>query len=82
MNIFDPEAKETIIKEVVRKVSQAFPSFGGGNMKSSNSPIALALKDEPPMFSAGVPIEEVVRFIFELEALYTEDMLHVQGDTK
>jgi len=54
------------IKRITVAVNERFPSFGGGRNRNTNfNPIAAALKDKPPMFAAGVDIEEVVRFIVE-----------------
>ena len=47
-------------KKLIDFVARAFPSFGGGRTSDSN-PVAMALKDKPPMFVAGQDISEVVK---------------------
>ncbi len=50
------------IPSIVAQVAAAYPSFGGGKVTMGN-PISAALKDKPPVFAAGVDINQVVRFV-------------------
>ena len=54
---------------LVSELAKTFPSFGGGKVNDSN-PLSIWMKDKPPMFAAGVDIEQVVRFILEKTATY------------
>lgn len=47
---------------IVAAVSSRFRTFGGGRGSDMN-PVADALKDEEPMFAAGVDVRDVVRFV-------------------
>ena len=58
--------EETAIKEITRKVGEAFPSFGGGRKSIFNPPVNW-LTDKPLQFALGVDIESVVRFIVNEE---------------
>lgn len=62
----DDTDNSEMVTRVVVALSETFPSFGGGNMSGCNfNPLVSALKDEPPMFAAGVNIEQVVRFVLQ-----------------
>ena len=50
------------VAQIVEQIRRQFSSFGGGHESTSN-PLATALKDQPPMFAAGVDIERVVRLV-------------------
>jgi len=57
---------DEIVKRITVAMNERFSSFGGGRRRlTGTNPIAAALKDKPPQFSAGVDIEEVVRFVLE-----------------
>lgn len=57
---------QEMVRRITVAVNEQFPSFGGGRSKGTSfNPIAAALKDKPPVFAAGVDIEEVVRFVLE-----------------
>lgn len=53
------------IDEITKSVAGAFPSFGGGRKSAGWNPIADALKDNPPVFVAGVDIKAVVKFVLD-----------------
>lgn len=54
------------VSKIVNEVCNHFRVFGGGEVVPANhNPIAHALKDEKPMFAAGVDVENVVRFVLE-----------------
>lgn len=56
------------IKTIVAEIGVRFRTFGGGVGSESrpwHNPIAEALKDTPLSFAAGVPVEQVVRFVLE-----------------
>ena len=54
------------IDDVVAIVASEFRSFGGGGGGGSNNPIAIALKDQPAQFAAGVDIKDVAARMQEL----------------
>jgi hypothetical protein len=56
--------KRKEIDQLVSTITQKFSCFGGGKASNFN-PIANALTDKPPMFAAGVDVENVVRFILK-----------------
>ncbi len=43
--------------------AKKFRSFGGGKVEDDGNPVAVAMKDYPSQFAAGVNIETVVRFV-------------------
>lgn len=53
------------IDTITKYVGLNFPSFGGGQIVEGN-PIAVALKDGPFQFAAGVNVREVITAIFEV----------------
>lgn len=52
------------VTEIVNAIVKNFRCFGGGQGTAGN-PIAHALKDRPPVFAAGVDVEDVVRFVIQ-----------------
>jgi len=50
------------IDKITQIIGMKFHSFGGGRTVFNN-PIALALKDEPLQFAAGVDIKSVVKAV-------------------
>lgn len=53
-------------KDITAKVGANFSTFGGGRGSQYN-PLAEMLKDKPLLFAAGVPVEDVVRFVIAEE---------------
>ena len=54
---------DKLVERIVAETAANFRGFGGGKKSSWGNPISAALKGEPPMFAAGVDVEEVVRFV-------------------
>jgi hypothetical protein len=55
---------EANIAKVVKAVGVHFRTFGGGQDAGWDmNPIAMALKDKPLVFAAGVDVRQVVEFI-------------------
>ncbi len=50
------------IDEITQIIGRKFRSFGGGK-ESFNNPTAIALKDEPLQFAAGVDIKSVIETV-------------------
>ena len=63
------------IDKITQIIGQKFRSFGGGQ-KGFNNPLAIALKDEPLQFAAGVDIKSVVKTVLrearKIEAAKTQ----------
>jgi hypothetical protein len=60
--------EEETVRYIVGMVVSKFNCFGGGQRSPWGNPVAEALKDQPPMFAAGVDVEQVVRAVMkELE---------------
>ena len=55
--------EEDKVQKIVQATAKQFSSFGGGELKDGENPIAAALKDGPARFAMGVSVEEVVRFV-------------------
>jgi hypothetical protein len=50
--------------EIVTAVTENFRCFGGGRASGSEfNPLVSALSDGPPVFAAGVSVDDVVRFV-------------------
>jgi len=47
------------VDEITQIIGRKFRSFGGGQT-GFNNPLAIALKDQPLLFAAGVDIKSVV----------------------
>jgi len=52
--------------DLLAQVGKRFRTFGGGRGSEAN-PLAEALKDQAPMFAAGVDVGEVVNFVVAAE---------------
>ena len=52
------------VDKITQIIGRKFRSFGGGQ-KGFNNPIAIALKDEPLQFAAGVDIKSVVETVLK-----------------
>lgn len=50
------------VDKITQIIGQKFRSFGGGQT-DFNNPLAMALKDEPLQFAAGVDIKSVVKVV-------------------
>lgn len=50
------------VDKITQIIGQKFRSFGGGQT-GFNNPIAIALKDKPLQFAAGVDIKSVVEAV-------------------
>ncbi len=48
------------VDKITQIIGRKFRSFGGGQT-GFNNPVAMALKDEPLQFAAGVDIKSVVK---------------------
>ncbi len=59
----DAKIREPILNYLVISIGKNFRTFGGGDRNTHNNPMAVALKDEPLQFAAGVDVKEVVEFI-------------------
>lgn len=57
------------IEIIVKACGQQFRCFGGGDVSAFGNPIAMALKDAPLQFAAGVDVQQVVQFVFEVASL-------------
>lgn len=55
--------KDEIIVYLMISIGKNFRTFGGGDRDTHNNPLAVALKDIPLQFAAGVDVKEVVEFI-------------------
>lgn len=53
------------IRAIVAEIGVRFPCFGGGVDIRFKTPVSEALKDGELVFAAGVPVEQVVRFVLE-----------------
>lgn len=53
---------EEKVRTIVSLAALQFSGFGGGKVTSGNV-VSHALQDRPPVFAAGVDVEEVVRFV-------------------
>lgn len=52
------------VDKITQIIGRKFRSFGGGQT-GFNNPIAVALKDEPLQFAAGVDIKSVVKEVLK-----------------
>ena len=50
------------VDRITQVIGRKFRSFGGGQT-GFNNPIAIALKDQPLQFAAGVDIKSVVKTV-------------------
>lgn len=50
------------VDKITLIIGRKFRSFGGGQ-KGFNNPLAIALKDEPLQFAAGVDIKSVIKAV-------------------
>ena len=50
------------VDKITQIIGRKFRSFGGGQ-KGFNNPLAMALKDQPLQFAAGVDIKSVVKVV-------------------
>lgn len=61
------------VDNLVEVLRRRFPSFGGGDdRRAAFNPIAMALKDKPAMFAAGVDIRDVVNFVLSYDTTRTD----------
>ena len=52
------------LDKITQIIGNKFRSFGGGQMEvGCNNPMAMALKDQPFQFAAGVDIKSVVKAV-------------------
>lgn len=63
---------EQIKAEIVRRIGCQFRTFGGGRVRDESNPIAVALKDRPLQFAAGIDVAEVVHFVLGVEKVLRE----------
>ncbi len=54
------------VDEIVKSISGNFRTFGGGDKNPNGNPIAMALKDNPLSFAAGVDVEQVVLHVLKI----------------
>jgi len=52
-----------MVDDVVKSIAGKFRTFGGGYESPYGNPLAMALKNEPLQFAAGVDVRSVVDFI-------------------
>lgn len=50
------------VDKITQTIGRKFRSFGGGQT-GFNNPLAMALKDQPLQFAAGVDIKSVVKAV-------------------
>ena len=61
---------EERVREIVVLTAQAFTTFGGGCVRDTSNPIAMAMQNQPAQFALGVDVASVVRFVIDHYEMY------------